>query len=132
MGGAVLFKAQVGDGDGTFSLSEITLPPGYPGPILHRHRRMLDSFYVLEGTLTIRLGADDEIEAGSNSFGAMPPGTVHSFANRTDGVVRAVNLMAPGGFEQYLKQLAAAAAPGELPDPATMAEIAARYDFEPV
>jgi mannose-6-phosphate isomerase-like protein (cupin superfamily) len=93
---------------------------------------MLDSFYVLEGTLTIRLGADDEIEAGSNSFGAMPPGTVHSFANRTDGVVRAVNLMAPGGFEQYLKQLAAAAAPGELPDPATMAEIAARYDFEPV
>jgi mannose-6-phosphate isomerase-like protein (cupin superfamily) len=132
LGGAAIFKAQVGDGEGTFSLSEITLPPGYPGPVLHRHERTLDSFYVLEGTLTIRLGDDREIEAGPGFFGAMPPGTVHSFANRSSGPVRALNLMAPGGFEQYLKELAAAAPPGELPDPAVMAEIASRYDFVPV
>lgn len=132
MGGAVRFKAQVGDGEGTFSLSEITLPPGYPGPVLHRHEQTLDSFYVLEGTLTIRLGEDEEVEAGPGSYGAMPPGTVHSFANRSDGVVRALNLMAPGGFEQYLKELAAAAPPGEVPEPAVMAAIASRYDFVPV
>jgi hypothetical protein len=42
-----------------------------------------------------------------------------------------LNLMAPGGFEQYLKEVAAAAAPGELPDQATMAAIAPRYDFRP-
>ena len=35
LGGAAVFKAQVGDGDGTFSLSEITLPPGLFGA----HRR---------------------------------------------------------------------------------------------
>ena len=40
--------------------------------------------------------------------------------------------MAPGGFEQYLKEVAATSAPGEAPDPATMAEIASRYDFVPV
>jgi mannose-6-phosphate isomerase-like protein (cupin superfamily) len=132
MGGAVLFKAQVGDGDGTFSLTEITLPPGFPGPVLHRHARTLDSFSVLEGTLTIRLGEDEEIEAGPGWYGAMPPGTVHSFANRSDGVVRALNLIAPAGFEQYLKEFAAASRPGEAPDPAVMAEIASRYDFVPV
>lgn len=132
LGGAVLFKAQVGDGEGTFSLSEITLPPGYPGPVLHRHAGTLDSFSVLEGTLTIRLGEGEEIEAGSGFFGAMPPGTVHSFANRSDGVVRALNLMVPGGFEQSLKEFAAASRPGEAPDPAMMTEIASRYDFEPV
>ena len=132
LGGAAVFKAQVSDGDGTFALSEITLPPGYPGPVLHRHARMLDSFYVLEGTLTIRLAKDEEVEAGPGFFGAMPPGTVHSFANRSDGFVRALNLMAPGGFEQYLKEFAAASRPGEPPDPAVMAEIASRYDFEPV
>jgi mannose-6-phosphate isomerase-like protein (cupin superfamily) len=131
LGGAVLFKAEVGDGDGTFGLTEITLPPGYPGPVLHRHARTLDSFYVLEGALTIRL-EDREVEAGPGSFGAMAPGVVHSFANRSGGIVRALNLMAPGGFEQYLKELAAAAPPGELPSPATMAGIASRYDFEPV
>lgn len=132
MGGAVRFKAQVGDGEGTFSLSEITLPPGYPGPVLHRHEQTLDSFYVLEGTLTIRFGEDEEVEAGPGSYGAMPPGTIHSFANRSDGVVRALNLMAPGGFEQYLKELAAAAPPGEVPEPAAMTAIASRYDFVPV
>jgi quercetin dioxygenase-like cupin family protein len=132
MDGAVVFKAQVGDGDGTFSLTEVTLPPGFPGPVLHCHARTLDSFYVLEGTLTIRLGEDEEFEAGPGWYGAMPPGTVHSFANRTDGPVRALNLMAPGGFEQYLKEMAAATPPGEQPDPAVMAEIALHHDFEPV
>ena len=132
MAGAVLFKAQVSDGEGTFSLTEVTLPPGFPGPVLHRHEQTLDSYYVLEGTLTIRLGEDEEVEAGPGSYGALPPGTVHSFANRSDGVVRAVNMMAPAGFEQYLKEFAAASRPGEAPDPAVMAEIASRYDFEPV
>jgi mannose-6-phosphate isomerase-like protein (cupin superfamily) len=132
LGGIVVFKAQVGDGEGTFSLSEITLPPGYPGPMLHRHERTLDSYYVLEGTLTIRLGEGEEVEAGSGSYGAMPPGTVHSFANRSDGPVRALNMMAPGGFEQYLKEFAAATVAGQAPDSTLMAEIASRYDFVPV
>jgi quercetin dioxygenase-like cupin family protein len=132
LGGSVLFKAQVADGEGTFSLTEITLPPGFPGPVLHRHERTLDSFYVLEGTLTIRLGEGEEVEAAPGTYGAMPPGTVHSFANRSDGIVRALNLMAPGGFEQYLKEFAAASRPGKAPDPAVMAEIASRHDFVPV
>ena len=73
------------------------------------------------------------VSNGPGFFGAMPPGTVHSFANRSDGLVRALNLMAPGGFEQYLKEFAAATAEaGEAPGPALMAEIASRYDFEPV
>jgi hypothetical protein len=36
--------------------------------------------------------------------------------------------MAPGGFEQYLKEAAAAGAS----DPAELAAIAVRYDFKPV
>jgi hypothetical protein len=42
-----------------------------------------------------------------------------------------LNLMAPGEFAQYLKEVAAATAPGEPPDPAVMAEITSRYDFVP-
>ncbi len=130
LGGAVVFKAEAGDGEGTFSLTETTLPPGFPGPVPHRHEQLLDSFYVLEGTLTVQLG-DHEVEAGAGSYAIVPPGNVHTFANRSDAPVRMLNLMAPGGFEQYLKDLAAAMTPGEPPDPAVMAEIASRYDYHP-
>ena len=130
MDGLVVFKAESSDGEGTFSLTEITLPPGFPGPVPHRHERTLDSFYVLEGTLTVRLG-DHETSAGPGSSVAVPPGNVHTFSNRSDGQVRMLNLMAPGGLEQYLKETAHATPTGELPDPATMAEIASRYNFAP-
>ena len=43
--------------------------------------------------------------------------------------MRFLNIMAPGGFEQYLKE--AAALPGA-PDPEAMAQIASRYDLEMV
>lgn len=125
-----LFKAEGGDGDGDFSLSETTLAPGFPGPVPHCHRGLVDSFYVLEGTLTLRLG-DREVEAGPGSFAVVPPGAVHTFSNRSEAPVRMLNLMAPGGFEHYLKEVAALSAAGP-PDPALMAEIASRYDFEPV
>jgi quercetin dioxygenase-like cupin family protein len=127
---AVVFKAEGGDGDGSFSLTEITLEPGFPGPVPHRHGTHLDSFFVLDGTLTLRLG-DEETEVAPGSFGVVPPGNVHTFANRSDEPVRALNLMTPGGFEQYLKETAAAMPPGAPPNPALMAEIAASYDFEP-
>lgn len=128
--GAIVFKAEGSDGEGTFSLSETTLPPGFPGPVPHRHERLLDSFYVLEGTLTVRLG-DNEVEAGPDSYAIVPPGNVHTFANRSDAPVRMLNLMAPEGFEQYLKEVAATTTPGEPPDQAIMAELASRYDFLP-
>lgn len=120
-------KAQVGDGDGTFYLGEMRLAPGFAGPVPHRHERHLDSFFVLDGTLTVRLGAE-EVEATPGSYAVAPPGSVHTFSNRSEGTVRALNLMAPGGFEQYLKEAAAAAAA----TPEELARIAARYDFVPV
>jgi quercetin dioxygenase-like cupin family protein len=125
-----LLKTQSSDGDGTFSLGENTLAPGFPGPVPHVHESLVDSFYVLDGTLTVRLDAETT-EAPAGSFAFVPPGNVHTFANETDEPVRVLNLMAPGGFEQYLKEVARVAAPGGPPDPALMAEIASRYDFRP-
>jgi mannose-6-phosphate isomerase-like protein (cupin superfamily) len=66
------------------------LAPGFAGPPSHRDRALHDMFYVLEGTLTLRL-ADREIEAGPGSFACVPPGVVHSFRNDSDGPVRLLN-----------------------------------------
>ncbi len=127
-GSRLVFKAEGGDGDGTIFVGESTLAPGFPGPPSHRHERHLDSFFVLEGTLTLLLD-DRELEAGPGSFAALPPGLRHTFSNRSDGQVRVLNMMAPGGFEQYLKEILEATAPGEMPDPALIAQIAPRYDI---
>ena len=123
---SLVMKAEVGDGDGTFYLSETTLET-FPGPPPHVHERHLDSFYVLEGTLTLRIG-DGTVEAGAGSYAAVPPGNVHTFSNPGGEAVRLLNVMAPGGFEQYLKEAAAAGTT----DPAVLGKIAARYDYKPV
>ena len=124
-----LFKAEGGDTGGAFSLTETTVAPGFSGPVPHRHRSTVDSFYVLEGTLTVQLDGR-AVEAGPGSYALVAPGTVHTFSNASDRPVRMLNVMAPGGFEQYLKEVAAATPPGAPPDPEAMARIASKYDFE--
>jgi len=122
IGGAQLTFKAAGEISDQFSLTESRLPPGFPGPPPHSHETYVDSFYVLEGTLTVRLG-DEEVAAAAGSFVCVPPGIVHTFMNRSEDDVRLLNFMAPGGFEQYFREVAAA--------PDQMAEILARYDFRP-
>jgi mannose-6-phosphate isomerase-like protein (cupin superfamily) len=127
---AALFKAEGSDADGFFSLTESVLAPGFPGPVLHWHREMVDSFYVLEGRLSLRRG-DDSFQAEPGAFALVPPRAIHTFANPGEEEARVLNLMAPGGFEQYLKEVARASSGGPL-NAGLMAEIASRYDFTPV
>ena len=124
------FKAEGSDGDGTFSLSVTRLLPDFQGPPLHRHKTFVDCFYVLEGTLTVQID-EDAHDAPAGSFTLLPPGTAHAFSNSGDEPVRAVNLTAPGGFEQYEKEAAQAAGDGR-PDPQLLAAIASKYDVEVV
>ena len=123
----VSFKAEGSDVDGFFSLTETTLEPGFRGPVPHRHGGLIDSFYVLAGTLSLQV-AGEWVEAATGAFALVPPGTVHTFANLSEHAVSVLNLMAPGGFEQYLKELARAA-PKARPI-ARRPSIASRYDFE--
>jgi quercetin dioxygenase-like cupin family protein len=123
-------KAEVHDGDGTLSLSDSLVQPGYAGPPPHRHGAFIDSFYVLAGTLTVTLDGRT-VEAPAGSFALAPPGVVHAFGNDSGEPVRMLNLMAPGGFEQYLKEVARVVEGGP-PDPRLMAELASRYDLHPV
>jgi quercetin dioxygenase-like cupin family protein len=124
---ASLFKATRDATAGFFSLAESTIQPGTSGPPPHSHRELLDSFYVLEGTLTVRAG-DDEADAPAGTYAFMPPGVVHTFANRTDEAVRFLNLNLPAGWEDYIRDLAEATPADGPPDPRLMGEILSRYD----
>lgn len=122
-----VFKATRESTAGSFSLAEVTIRPGTSGPPPHSHRQLLDSFYVLTGTLTVLLG-DEEVEAGPGTYACAPPGVVHTFANRSSEPVRFLNLNTPGGWEDYIRDLAAAAPAGRPPDPRLTGEILARHD----
>jgi mannose-6-phosphate isomerase-like protein (cupin superfamily) len=125
--GGLVFKAGIEDAGGHLSLTDSTVPPGFPGPVRHYHEHTVDSFYVLDGTLTLTFG-EETVEAGPGSYALAPPGAVHTFSNPGESPVRVLNLMAPGGFERYLKE-AFAPGRGGPPDPAEMARIASKYDF---
>jgi mannose-6-phosphate isomerase-like protein (cupin superfamily) len=119
-GAAGRILAGADDGLGSVSLVEFELAPGAPGPPPHRHERLTDSFYVLEGGLRVLLG-DEEHEASPGSYAFVPPGNTHTVSNPGDEPVRFLNITAPGGLERYLRELAAA-------NPANFAAIAARND----
>jgi mannose-6-phosphate isomerase-like protein (cupin superfamily) len=124
----IVIKAAGEHTAGSFFLTESTLSPGFAGPPPHLHRRLHDMFYVLEGTLTIRLG-DRTVEAGAGSFACVPPGVVHTFRNDSDAPVRMLNFNTPAGFEHYMRELAEAARSAPL-TPDVFAGVASRYDFE--
>jgi mannose-6-phosphate isomerase-like protein (cupin superfamily) len=124
----LVIKATGEDTGGSFFLSETNVEPGFPGPPLHRHERLVDMFYVLEGTLTMRVG-DETVEARPGTFVCVPPGVAHTFSNPSDRPVRFLNLNTPSGWEGYMRDLASAAEAGELTSEA-IGRIASRYDFE--
>ena len=123
-----IVKGGVDDGMGSLADLESTVGAGFPGPVLHLHEQMVDSFYVREGTLTLQLDGDT-VEAGPGTFALVPPGNAHTFSNPGEEPVSLLNLMAPAGVERYLREVAAF--PGPL-DPAKMAEIASKYDFRAI
>jgi len=121
-----VLKATGGTTGGGYALGEATLAPGFAGPPAHLHREHHDAFYVLEGTLTLRVG-DELREEGPGAFVCIPPGVVHTFSNGSDHPVRFLNVSSPAGMEDYLRELSKTIADGA-PDPQRMADVMVKYD----
>jgi mannose-6-phosphate isomerase-like protein (cupin superfamily) len=99
-----VFKADEGETNSRYSVSEWWLEPRTQGPGLHSHPED-DLFYVIEGVMSIRVG-DDWLECPPGSFVLVPGGVPHDFENR--GVVRAgfLNFSSPGPFEPHMPGIA--------------------------
>lgn len=90
--------------NGGLTLIETTVEPHFKGFDLHTHSRITETFYVLEGTLTVRMDeATIEIKPGGMIL--VPPGVWHTYWNATDEPIRYLLFISPGGFEKYLEGL---------------------------
>lgn len=91
------------DTGGAFFLAEMSVPPG-GGPPPHIHQLEDESFHVLEGRLTVRVG-EDTITASPGDFAFLPRGIAHSFKNNGDAPVKALVLVTPAGLENYFAEV---------------------------
>jgi mannose-6-phosphate isomerase-like protein (cupin superfamily) len=128
---SIALKATGANTRETMFLSESTVAPGFPGPPPHVHDRLHDMFFVLDGTLKMRVG-DEELDIGPGTFVCVPPGVVHTFSNPSDQPARFLNFNTPAGWEGYMRDLAAAFGSGAPVTPEEIGKIASRYDFRPV
>jgi mannose-6-phosphate isomerase-like protein (cupin superfamily) len=129
-GSTATFRVESAQAGGAWSLMEYDGAPGFMAGPAHLHHRTTEMFYVLEGTLAVRLN-EEEVHAAAGTCVVVPPGVVHTFWNPRAERVRLLAFASPGGHDTFLRELLAliAAAPQwPLDDPAPLAALAGRYD----
>jgi mannose-6-phosphate isomerase-like protein (cupin superfamily) len=102
-----LFKAAASNTAGRFDFVTASFAPR-TGPPLHLHLEQDDTFYVLDGVLTVQAG-DDIFDIGPGDFLTIPPQVPHTFDNlhNEDRPVLAINIMTPGGHFEMFEEIAA-------------------------
>ena len=106
----VRFMVWTGESGGGFSLVEHPIAPrGLCAP-LHRHTHDDEYSYVLEGRMGAQLG-DDVVYAEAGDLVFKPRGQWHTFWNAGDIPCRILEIISPGGFEQFFAEVGAGTPP---------------------
>jgi quercetin dioxygenase-like cupin family protein len=92
----------------TFCLVDEEAPRGMSVP-LHRHPDDMESFYVLEGELTIFVG-DEKRHSPAGTFAHVPGGVVHGFRIESERARYLILTTARHG--EFYKAISRASAPG--------------------
>ena len=108
---------------GAFGLVEHDLPPRQLGSPIHTHEREDEYSFVTSGRLTAQVG-EAVVVARAGELLVKPRGIAHAFWNEGQEPVRFLELICPGGFEEYFFEMAG---PFNARDLAAMATIRERY-----
>ena len=104
-GNKVFYLARGAATGGTFGLYRWEFAGPESGPGAHFHRTITESFYVLDGVVTIYDGKE-WVTCGAGDFAHVPAGGIHGFRN-TDGAATMLLHFAPGApREAYFEGLA--------------------------
>jgi quercetin dioxygenase-like cupin family protein len=111
------------------AIVEHVLGPRQLGAPLHRHSHEDEISFVLDGELTVQQG-EDLATATTGGTIVKPRGVFHAFWNAGVTPVRFLEVIAPGSFAHYFRELATLLTPPGPPDLAGLTALAARYGVE--
>ena len=115
-----------GEESGGAYFSMLAMVPPQGGPPLHIHLNEHETFYVLDGSPTFRLG-DERIVAGPGDFVNIPKGVRHCFRNFSDEPMRMILTFTPAGIEKFFEETLECAHDLTQDCPANFEEVGARY-----
>ena len=98
---------------------------------LHRHSREDEYSYVLEGRMGALLG-DEVVYAEAGDLVHKPRNQWHTFWNAGDEPCRILEIIAPGGFENYFEALVDAGGPPDARASPTSARYGIEHDVESI
>jgi quercetin dioxygenase-like cupin family protein len=131
--GTAIMKVTSVQTGGTWSMVDFTASPGVQ-TMLHRHPKTDETFFVLEGDLTMYVdGKLSTLHHGDMAY--VPKMTPHAFANLSDQPVRFLGTFTPSGFEKFFALAAEAGkahAPGTPEYAAAMQKVHQQVDYEPL
>jgi mannose-6-phosphate isomerase-like protein (cupin superfamily) len=104
LGGFVIFKLDSGMTNGSLAIVEHHLVPGQVGAVPHTHQHEDEISYIVEGKVTVKLG-ERVFEAGPGTLVLKPRGEQHAFWNQGNVPARLIEIITPGGFEDYFAEL---------------------------
>ena len=102
-GGIYTIKATGKDTGGAYAMVEMLAPPQSGSPS-HLHSREVESFYILEGSLSFWL-ADAKLTGAAGYLVIAPPGLPHAFKNGGPTPARALLLITPAGLEKFFEEV---------------------------
>jgi quercetin dioxygenase-like cupin family protein len=133
LGNLMVVKATAEETNGGFGLLESVVRAG-SSPPLHVHHREDETFYVLEGQLTVLCG-DETYTAPAGSFIFLPRDVPHTYRVDGDKPARLLTLLTPGGTEAFFVEGGCPAETLTLPaegphDFGAIARLSLQYDSE--
>ncbi len=106
-----------------------SLAPRALGSPVHTHRTEAELSYILEGEVGAEIGGRTQL-ARPEDLVVKPRGVPHAFWNAGDAPARMLEVITPGGFEEYFVELGTLlTAPGG-PDFAALGALAERFGLE--
>jgi len=124
----VRFMIHRSEAGGDFSLVEHPMPPRRLAAPLHLHTREDEYSYVLEGRMGALLG-DEVVYAEPGDLVFKPRDQWHTFWNAGDEPARILEIIAPGGFEDFFEELVDIGGVAEA-NPDQLMALCARYGHE--